>query len=101
MFLLIINAKQKTKQYTLFICEGYVVVMKLIKEVKTMTNYERIKQMSKIELALFLMRTKFSRDSNNDCIFSSKMCNKREIPNNYILCMNTWLKKQYNRDDTN
>ena len=70
-------------------------------EVKIMTNYERIKQMSKIELALFLMRTKFSRDSNNDCIFSSKMCNKREIPNNCILCMNTWLKKRDNRDDVN
>ena len=66
-----------------------------------MTNYERIKQMSKIELALFLMRTKFSKDSNNDCIFNSKICNKREIPNNCILCMNTWLKKQYNRDDIN
>ena len=75
--------------------------MKLIKEVKTMTNFERIKQMSKVELALFLMRTKFSKDSNNDCIFSSKMCNKREIPNNCILCMNTWLKKQCNRDDIN
>ena len=69
--------------------------------VKRMTNYERIKQMNKIELALFLMRTKFSKDSNNDCMFSSKMCNKREIPNNCILCMNTWLKKQYNRDDIN
>lgn len=66
-----------------------------------MTNYECIKQMSKIELASFLMRTKFSKDSNNDCIFSSKMCNKREIPNNCILCMNTWLKKQCNRDDIN
>ena len=65
--------------------------------VKTMTNYERIKQMSKIELASFLMRTKFSRDSNNDCIFSSKICNKQEIPNNCILCMNTWLKKQYDK----
>ena len=75
--------------------------MKLIKEVKTMTNFERIKQMSKVELASFLMRTKFSKDSNNDCIFSSKMCNKREIPNNCILCMNTWLKKQCNRDDIN
>ena len=66
-----------------------------------MTNYEYIKKMNKIELALFLMRTKFSKDSNNDCIFSSKMCNKREIPNNCILCMNTWLKKQYNRDNIN
>lgn len=75
--------------------------MKLIKEVKTMTNFERIKQMSKVELASFLMRTKFSKDSNNDCIFSSKMCNKREIPNNCILCMNTWLKKQCNRDNIN
>ena len=75
--------------------------MKLIREVKTMTNFERIKQMSKVELASFLMRTKFSKDSNNDCIFSSKMCNKREIPNNCILCMNTWLKKQCNRDDIN
>ena len=70
-------------------------------EVKTMTNFERVKQMSKIELASFLMRTKFSKDSNNDCIFSSKMCNKREIPNNCILCMNTWLKKRDNRDDVN
>lgn len=70
-------------------------------KVKTMTNFERIKQMSKVELASFLMRTKFSKDSNNDCIFSSKMCNKREIPNNCILCMNTWLKKQCNRDDIN
>ena len=66
-----------------------------------MTNFERVKQMSKIELASFLMRTKFSKDSNNDCIFSSKMCNKREMPNNCILCMNTWLKKQYNRDNIN
>ena len=70
-------------------------------EVKTMTNFDCIKQMSQIELASFLMRTKFSKDSNNDCIFSSKMCNKREIPNNCILCMNTWLKKQCNRDDIN
>ena len=70
-------------------------------EAKRMTNYERIKQMSKIELASFLMRTKFSKDSNNNCIFSSKMCNKQEIPNNCILCMNTWLKKQCNRDDIN
>lgn len=66
-----------------------------------MTNYEYIKKMNKIELALFLMRTKFSKDSNNDCIFSSKMCNKREMPNNCILCMNTWLKKQYNRNNIN
>ena len=66
-----------------------------------MTNFDCIKQMSQIELALFLMRTKFSKDSNNDCIFSSKMCNKREIPNNCILCMNTWLNKKYDRDDVN
>ena len=63
-----------------------------------MINFDYIKQMSQIELASFLMRTKFSRDSNNDCIFSSKMCNKREIPNNCILCMNTWLKKQCNNE---
>ena len=64
-------------------------------EVKTMTNFNCIKQMNQLELASFLMRTKFSKDSNNDCIFSSKICNKQEIPNNCILCMNTWLKKQY------
>ena len=66
-----------------------------------MTNFDYIKQMSQIELASFLMRTKFSKDPNNDCIFSSKMCNKREMSNNCILCMNTWLKKQYNRGDIN
>ena len=60
--------------------------------VKTMTNFDYIKQMNQIELASFLMRTKFSKDSNNDCIFSSKVCDKREMPNNCILCMNIWLK---------
>ena len=84
----------------LFIKTKKISVLKICEVIK-MTNYERVKQMSKIELASFLMRTKFSKDSNNDCIFSSKMCNKREIPNNCILCMNTWLKKRDNRDDVN
>ena len=83
-----------------FIKTKKISVLKICEVIK-MTNFERIKQMSKVELASFLMRTKFSKDSNNDCIFSSKMCNKREIPNNCILCMNTWLKKQYNRGDVN
>ena len=34
-------------------------------------------------------------DDNTPLILDNRVCNKQEIPNNCILCMNTWLKKQY------
>lgn len=53
MFLIFISAKQKIKLFTVFICLEYARATKLI-EVKRMTNFERIKQMSVDEMAEYI-----------------------------------------------
>ena len=56
-----------------------------------MTNYERIKNMSIEEMALFLVKV---NNSYSDCMVGVDDCKYPKIGNNCILCFKQWLESE-------
>lgn len=56
-----------------------------------MTNYERIKNMSVEEIALFLMKV---NGFYSDCMVGIDDCKYPEIGNNCTLCLKQWLESE-------
>ena len=61
-------------------------------EVKTMTNYERIKQMSIEEMALLLMKVNCAYDI--PCMWGISDCKYPRINNNCSICFKEWLESE-------
>ena len=77
---------------------GYTAIAtKLIKEVKTMTNFERIKQMSVEEMALLLMKVNCSYDI--PCMLEISDCKYPHIDNNCSICFKEWLESEVEDND--
>lgn len=66
-------------------------------EVKRMTNYERIKQMSVEEMALLLMKVNCAYDI--PCMLGISDCKYPHIDNNCIICFKEWLESEVGDND--
>ena len=71
--------------------------MRSIKEVITMTNYERIKQMSIEEMALLLMKVNCAYDI--PCMLGISNCKYPHIDNNCAICFKEWLESEVDDND--
>ena len=77
---------------------GYTAITtKLIKEVITMTNFERIKQMSVEEMALLLMKVNCAYDI--PCMLGISDCKYPHIDNNCAICFKEWLESEVKDND--
>ena len=61
-------------------------------EVKRVTNYERIKQMSIEEMALLLMKVNCAYDI--PCMWGISDCKYPRINNNCSICFKEWLESE-------
>ena len=61
-------------------------------EVKRMTNYERIKQMSVEKMALLLMKVNCAYDI--PCMWGISDCKYPRINNNCSICFKEWLESE-------
>ena len=76
---------------------GYTAIAtKLIKKVKTMTNYERIKQMTAEEMALLLMKVNCAYDM--PCMLGISDCKYPHIDNNCSICFKEWLESEVDKE---
>ena len=72
---------------------GYTAIAtKLIKEVITMTNFERIKQMSVEEMALLFMKVNCAYDI--PCMLGISDCKYPHINKDCVICFKEWLESE-------
>ena len=71
--------------------------LNILSEVKTMTNFEHIKQMSVEEMALLFMKVNCAYDI--PCMWGISDCKYPRINNNCSICFKEWLESEIDEND--